>query len=394
MTTLTSRRSLGLDRYSGLYIGAAFIVVFGIWKPDLFLTQATLHSVASSQAIVAMLGLAVLVPLTAGAYDLSVGAVSNFATILVVSLQTTHHWGMWPAIGVTLVCAAIIGAITGFIVVVFRVNSFIATLAAATILSALQSIVTNQAQPLPPTGTAWTELAQRQVFGFQIVFVYLIVIAVVLWWLLGLTPVGRYMYATGGNTEAARLTGVRTGRWVWVSLILSATLSGIAGILYASIAGPSLTYGPALLLPAFAAAFLGSTQFRPGRFNVWGTVLAVYVLAIGVKGLSFVTSVQWLNDMFNGVALVAAVAFAGWRQRAARVKVPSANEEAPSVPLAGMDDDGSPPGAPSSDPPSSDAPSSDAPPVPGRLRRDAASRAANINPTTARTVPADASGGI
>jgi ribose transport system permease protein len=129
------------------------------------------------------------------------------------------------------------------------------------------------------------------------------------------------MYATGGNTEAARLTGVRTGKWTWTALVLSATVSGIAGVLYASIAGPSLTYGPALLLPAFAAAFLGSTQFRPGRFNVWGTVVAVYVLAIGVKGLSFVTSVQWLNDMFNGVALVAAVAFAGWRQRATRVKV-------------------------------------------------------------------------
>jgi ribose transport system permease protein len=72
-----------------------------------------------------------------------------------------------------------------------------------------------------------------------------------------------------------------------------------------------------MLLPAFAAAFLGSTQLKPGRFNVWGTLLAVYVLATGVKGLQLVTGVQWLNDMFNGVALVGAVGFAVWRQRAA-----------------------------------------------------------------------------
>jgi len=320
MTRSLFTRSLGLDRFSGLYLGALFILVFGLWKPDLFFTQATLHSVASSQAIVALLGLAVLVPLTAGAYDLSVGAVANFATILVASLQTTHHWGLWSAIGFTVVASAAIGVLTGAIVVVLKVNSFIATLAAATILSAVQSIVSGGNQPFPPVSTAWTNLAQRQVFGFQIVFVYLIVIALVLWWLLALTPVGRYMYATGGNTEAARLSGVRTGQWTWISLVLSATISGIAGVLYASLAGPSLTYGPALLLPAFAAAFLGSTQFRPGRFNVWGTIAAVYVLAIGVKGLSFVTSVQWLNDMFNGVALVAAVAFAGWRQRAVRVR--------------------------------------------------------------------------
>jgi ribose transport system permease protein len=119
---------------------------------------------------------------------------------------------------------------------------------------------------------------------------------------------------------------VRTGKWIWVSLIVSGTVSGVAGILYASLAGPSLTYGPALLLPAFAAVFLGSTQFRPGRFNVWGTVLAVYVLAVGVEGLSFVTSVQWLSYMFNGVALIAAVAFAGWRQRVTRSTSLSAAE--------------------------------------------------------------------
>jgi len=86
---------------------------------------------------------------------------------------------------------------------------------------------------------------------------------------------------------------------------------------YGSLSGPSLTFGQTLLLPAFAAAFLGSTQLKPGRFNIWGTVLAVYVLATGVQGLSFVTSAQWLSDMFNGVALIGAVWFAVSRQAGA-----------------------------------------------------------------------------
>jgi ribose transport system permease protein len=91
-----------------------------------------------------------------------------------------------------------------------------------------------------------------------------------------------------------------------------------------------------MLLPTFAAAFLGSTQFKPGRFNVWGTMVAVYVLATGVKGLQLVTGVQWLNDMFNGVALIAAVGFAVWRQRAAKSKRARASvPPADSAPAAG-----------------------------------------------------------
>jgi ribose transport system permease protein len=110
---------------------------------------------------------------------------------------------------------------------------------------------------------------------------------------------------------------VRVDRWIWLSLIFSALISGAAGIFYSAANGPSLTFGASLLLPAFAAAFLGSTQLRPGRFNIWGTVTAVYVLAIGVKGLQLITGQQWLNDMFNGVTLIAAVTFAVWRQRRA-----------------------------------------------------------------------------
>ena len=308
------RFSLGLQTCSGLYLWAAFIITFGIWKPDLFLTSATVHSIASSQAIAAMLALALLIPLTAGVYDLSVGAVINVSTILVVEMQTKYHHGMWTAIVVSILVCSAIGAFSGFIVVKLKVNSFVATLGMATIVSAIQLIISDQSQPLPPNSPAWTSLTQKTVFGFQIVVVYLLVLAIIVWWVLDRTPVGRYLYAIGGSPEAARLSGVAVGRWSWLSLIASSTIAGTAGVFYASLSGPSLTYGQALLLPAFAAVFLGSTQLKPGRANTWGTLLAVFVLATGVQGLQFVTGVLWLNSMFNGVALIAAVSFAVWRQ--------------------------------------------------------------------------------
>ena len=209
----------GFDRFSGLYLLALFIIVFGIWVPDKFLTTATLHSIASEQAIVAMLGLAVLIPLSAGVFDLSIGAMINMSAIVVSLLQVKHGWPMVPSIIAAIIVTTFIGFVNGFLVVKLQISAFIATLGSATIIGAFQVIITNQSQPLPPTSTAWNNLTQQKIFGFQIVFLYLIVLALIAWWVMDHTPPGRYIYATGGNPEAARLSGVKVGMWVWLSFV-------------------------------------------------------------------------------------------------------------------------------------------------------------------------------
>lgn len=314
---MTGRRlNLGFDRFSGVYLLAVFIIVFSIWQPALFPTSATLHSVTADRAISGMLALAILVPLICGVYDLSVGATVNLTTIIVV-LLINKGW----SIPVAMVCAAVvgtvIGAVNGFIVVRLKVSSFITTLGMASIVASFQIIITNNQQPIPPNILAWNQITQATVLGFQVVVLYLLAIALVVWWVLAFTPVGRYLYAIGSSPDAARLSGVRVDLYTWLSLVAAGTIAGIAGVFYASLSGPSLTFGGGLLLPAFAAVFLGSTQITPGRFNVWGSVLSIYVLATGVRGLQLVTDVQWLDTMFSGVALITAVAIAVGRQRSA-----------------------------------------------------------------------------
>lgn len=308
-------KRLGLDRFSALYLGAIFIIIFGIWTPRLFLTGSTVHSIASAQAIAAIMAIAVIVPLVAGAFDLSVGAVVNLSAVIVAILQQQHHWGIGPAIALAVGVSVLIGVVNGFIVVKLRVGPFIATLGTSAIIGAFMTIVAGGTEPLQPSSTLWANLTQYQVGGFQVVVFYLLAIALFFWWLLDHTPMGRQLYAVGGNRETARLSGIKVNKWTWLSLIIASTLSGIAGVLYCSLSGPSLTFGAALLLPAYAAAFLGSTQIKPGRFNIWGTIIAVYVLAIGIQGLGYVTGVQWLGDMFNGIALIVAVSFAAFEFR-------------------------------------------------------------------------------
>ena len=300
-------RGIGLDRFSGVYLWILFIAVFGVWTPSDFLTSSTLHTVASTQAVTGIVALAVLIPLAGGLYDLSVGATANLTGMLAITLLN-HGWSLLPAIIASVLVGVAVGLINSFVVVSLGVNSFIATLGMSSILGAVLVIITGDASPIPPTSTAWNNFTQTTIGGFQIVVLYLIALAAVLWWLMAHTPAGRYLYAIGGNPEAARLSGVRVKRFSTFALVLSATIAGLGGVLFTSQSGPSLDFGPALLLPAFAAAFLGSTQLVPGKFNIWGTLLAIYVLATGVQGLELVSGAAWLSDMFNGVALIIAVA--------------------------------------------------------------------------------------
>ena len=159
-------------------------------------------------------------------------------------------------------------------------------------------------------------IGDHQLLGLTLPVYIMLAVGLVVWYLLEWTPIGRRVYATGGNPDAARLAGVSTSRVVVLSLIGCGAVAGLAGALIsAQIGAGDPTVGPPYLLPAFTAVFLGSTQFKGGRFNVWGTVVAVYVLATGVKGLQLAGAPTWIPDLFNGVALLVAVALAKHEER-------------------------------------------------------------------------------
>ncbi|SFK07366.1 ribose transport system permease protein [Amycolatopsis sacchari] len=318
---MTKRLNLKFDRLSGVYLLVVFIVVFGALRPDTFLTMDTVHLLASGQALNGLVAIAVLIPTICGQFDLSVGANANLVAMVAVQLQVEKGISVVPAVAVAVVLGIAIGIANGFIVVKLGVSSFIATLGMASVLTAFQTMVTKSELPPVPESSLWSAITQKEVFGFQVVFLYLVVAVGIAWWVLEYTPVGRYMMATGSNVEAARLSGVRTDVWSWTSFVAAGGISAVAGVLYVSLTGPSVSFGNSLVLPAFAAVFLGSTQLKPGRFNILGTVLAIFVLATGVLGLQLLTSISWINDMFNGIAVIAAVALAVARRPGARPRL-------------------------------------------------------------------------
>jgi ribose transport system permease protein len=311
-------RALSFRNISALYIFAVMFIVFSIWVPDTFLQWNTWKALLDSQAVTAILAVGLVIALSAGAFDLAIGTELGFGAIFVGWLLVDKGVGLVPAIILTLLAGAAIGLANGILITRVRIDSFIATLGMSSVLLALIAWVSSS-QQIVGVGSSFEKLGTTEIFGLTLPVYLMLAVGLVVWYLLERTPLGRRVYATGGNIEAARLAGVRVAAVVICSLIACATIAAFAGMLVtANLGTGDPTIGPAYLLPAFSAAFLGSTQFRGGRFNVWGTIVAVIVLATGVKGLQLAGAPIWIPDLFNGVALLLAVGLAKWETTASR----------------------------------------------------------------------------
>jgi ribose transport system permease protein len=306
-------KRLGFDKFSALYLWALFMVFFGITKHANFLTHTTLKLVLQENVIVGVLALAFLVPLATGTFDLSIGAMMSMALVITATLAKNHT--MSPILGmfVALGACAIAGFVSGFFVVKLKVNSFIATLGMSQVLSALV-IHTSEQSISSAFSQSYMNIGAGSFLGLQRYVYYLAILAIILWFVLEHTPLGRFMFATGGNPEAARLAGVQTDRLIWGSLVASGLIAGFAGIIYSWKVGDyDQSVGPGYLFPAVAAVFFGASQLK-GRANVWGTMIALYALAWGIKGLqlTFLNS-AWIEPAFQGVSLLAAVSLASYQ---------------------------------------------------------------------------------
>ncbi len=302
--------NLGLDRFSGLYVWVALIALFGLWVPDLFLTVQNARIVAGSQAITAIVALGLLVPVACGAFDLSIAGTLAVSVCTVAKLQSDGQ----PVVVSILVALGIglaVGALNSIIVVRLHVDSFIGTLGMSSVLAAAAYWVTDGGQIATGISPGFLELGRKQILGLPLPVYYMLVLGIVLFWVLQYTPAGRYLYAVGGNPQAARLTGVRVGRITTAAFLTSGLIAAFAGIVLAAVLGSANPeVGSPYLLPAFSAVFLGATQILPGRVNVLGTLVAIFLLATGVKGLQLVGMPGYVEDLFNGVALIVAVALA------------------------------------------------------------------------------------
>ncbi len=309
----TSRRSTAglLQRFALPGCLLLLIVVFGALTPGTFLTAANFQSILGSQAVLVLLTLGLLIPLTAGDYDLSVASVLTLATMTTAVLNVNHQvpilWAVLAAIGVGI----LVGLLNAFLVVVLGIDPFIVTLGTGTLVIGVVYWISDSNTISGVSDALVERVALDTWFGVAPAFYYVVAFCAAIWYVFGYMPIGRRLLFVGRGRAVSRLSGLRVGRVRGGALVASATVAALAGVLYAGTTGAAdPTSGQSFLLPAFAAAFLGSTTIQPGRFNPWGALIAVYFLVTGITGLQLLGVQSFIQQLFYGGALIIAVALA------------------------------------------------------------------------------------
>ncbi len=325
------------QRYGMLVVLAAMIAVFSVLRPETFPTLANAQSILNNQAVLIIIAMAAMMGLIVGAFDLSIAATLSLSSALVVGLQ--GQGVPWPAAVIAaLVAGGLIGLVNGAFIVA-KFNSFVVTLATSTIISGLAMWYTGGQVLFASIDPSFLNAGRGRLFGFVYPLYLTALLILVIWFVLEHTPLGRKLYATGSNLEAARLTGLSTARLTIGGLVAGGVLAALAGAMQsARIGSGQPDIGAVFLLPAFAAAFLGASAIKPGRFNPLGTVVGVYLVATGFTGLVLLGVDIWIQPIFYGLVLLIAIIaprlaeFARMRseQRAMLKKVKTATAAGPS----------------------------------------------------------------
>ncbi|OWV89222.1 ABC transporter permease [Rhizobium sp. R635] len=318
MAGLSTGQKIGrlIPVYGLVILTVGLILLFSIMLPDTFPTVLNVRSIVSDKAIIALLSLAAMIPMASGRIDLTVGYGIVLWHILAISLQTVYGLP-WPvAVLIVLALGVLTGFINGLLVEVAKIDSFIATLGTGTVLYALALWHTGGRQVVGVLPDGFYALNGTMLFGLPITGFYVLLIAICMWIVLEYLPIGRYLYAIGANPKAAALNGIPVRKFVMGAFVTSGLLAALTGVLLASkLRIGQASVGLEYLLPALVGAFLGSTTIKPGRVNVWGTLIGVIILAVGISGIQQFGGSFFVEPLFNGVTLLIAIGIAGYAQR-------------------------------------------------------------------------------
>lgn len=296
-------------RYGVVGVWIAMIAVFSLLEPSTFPTFGNFTTIAGSQAVLIVITLGLTIALAAGEFDLSVSGTVGVALILVGEFNVNHGWPIALVVVLALTVGLLVGAVNAFFTVVLGIQSIVVTLGTGTVLVGVAHAIS--LSTIGGVSSTLVSVVEDTFLGIPLLFYYGLILTLVLWYVFSFTPLGRYLYFVGAGRDVARLAGIRVDAIRITAFMSSGFLSALAGVILAgSLGAADPNVSSTYLLPVFAAAYLGSSMIVPGRFNPWGSFVAVYFLITGITGLELLGLSGWIEQVFYGGSLVLAVTFA------------------------------------------------------------------------------------
>lgn len=306
-----------LSKWGTLIAIVVLVIFFSITMPQ-FIAPSNLLTIFRSISIVTIIAVGLTVSLTVNGFDLSIGSTATFANTLVVSMFVWYGWSVLPSILAALFIVLLVAVVNSILVVKVRIQDMLATLAVMFIFEGVSMTYSgggsiSQGMPrLDGTPTVGIIPQSFKTLGQApyIIIIMLSVVAIVHIF-LNYTKHGRYMYVVGGNLEAARLSGIAVNRYRTLAYFISALLAGLGGILIAArIGSAQVNAGAGYLMPAVAAAFIGSTFGGLGRPNVIGTFIGAILVGVLENGLVMMSVPYYSLNIVKGLVLALALSLA------------------------------------------------------------------------------------
>lgn len=310
------RVRLSVVRDYGIVVAFVALFITLTFSSDVFLTRDNLVNLAFQAAPIGIMACGGALVFIAGGFDLSVGAIAAFSAVIAGTAFVDWDIPVWPAMALGALTGFGLGIGNGLLVTVFRVNAFIATLAMNFIVYGLAVAVTGGFL-ISIDSSEWDTLGLGEVWGINYPILVWLGFAIFCGFLLSRTAFGRYIYAVGGNAEAARLAGVRVGLVRATTFAISGLSGGIAGVILSSEVATAQANADNLgnTFNAITAVVLGGISILGGEGAIWRAVLGAFFLVLIGNGFNLLDVQPVYQNVFTGAILLFAVALDSWARR-------------------------------------------------------------------------------
>ncbi len=296
-----------LKNYGTLLALLVLIILFSFLKPQAFFTLRNFINITQQVSILMMVAIGATYILAISEFDLSLSYIVSFAGVVVAGMMVAT-FNPWFSTVLSLALCVAFGALNGWLIAKLNLPSFVTTLATGTLLGGITFWYSGGTIIFSGIPESFLVLGQESIAGFPLSSIFMFVLIFISWYVLVKTILGRALYAVGGNEIAARYSGVRVAKVKIIAFVMAAFHSGLAGIVLTSKLGSAHpTAGGGYLMQSYAAAFLGTTLFREGEANIWGTFVGAMIMGVLANGLTMLNVPYFLQDILTGAILVGAL---------------------------------------------------------------------------------------